>query len=93
MESALPRGPRDQADAPSGVEVSDDSDTDYSDTEMLPSTSNGNSSNKKKQATIVNKRKSSLWVQKIHTYSNIHEIFYSSLIIYFARIILFNLEV
>ena len=63
MESALPRGPRDQADAsaPSGVEVSDDSDTDYSDTEMLPSTSNGNSSNKKKQATaIVNKRKSSL---------------------------------
>jgi len=60
VESALPRGPRDQADAPSGVEVSDDSDTDYSDTEMLPSTSNGNSSNKKKQATIVNKRKSSL---------------------------------
>ena len=60
VESALPRGPRDQADAPSGVEVSDDSDTDYSDTEMLPSTSNGNSSNKKKQTTIVNKRKSSL---------------------------------
>ena len=87
MESALPRGPRDQADAPSGVEVSDDSDTDYSDTEMLPSTSNGNSSNKKKQATIVNKRKSSLWVQKIHTYSNTREIFDSSLIIYFARIL------
>lgn len=82
MESALPRGPRDQADAPSGVEVSDDSDTDYSDTEMLPSTSNGNSSNKKKQATIVNKRKSSLWVQKIHTYSNIHEIFDSALILF-----------
>ena len=29
--------------------------------------------------------------KKIHTYSNIHEMFDSALMIYFARIILFNL--
>ena len=80
MESALPRGPRDQADAPSDVEVSDESDTDYSDTEMLPSTSNGNSSNKKKQATtIVNKRKSSLWVQKnTHLFKHSRNVWFST---------------
>ena len=55
---------RDQVDkvvAPSGGDTSDDSETDYSDTEMLPATSSSSGKKIIRKDSIAKKRKSSLW--------------------------------
>ena len=54
---------RDQVDkvmAPSGGDTSDDSETDYSDTEMLPATSSSSGKKIIRKDSIAKKRKSSL---------------------------------